>query len=133
MLRANQPSVAIMDGWYLKVLAEGGVIGLVVFIMFMVGTLLFLVSRVRAATGTDSAYWLYSGVLAIFVGYSLAAIGSNVWDYYMTPSVMWILIGFAVTVIDGSHTNSLPRWHTETSDGDSRASHAVSLPRLAKR
>jgi len=109
-LRAgNTEIVTIYDGWYLKVLAEGGVLGIVVFAVFMIITVRFLVSRIAKARD-KSLYYLYLGVLAVFVGLSLAAIGSNVWDYYIVPSVMWVLIGFMVTLVDSSTVDSICMW-----------------------
>lgn len=110
MLRAgSKESVAINDGWYLKVFAEGGVLGIVVFVVFMISTVTFLVLRMAKAKD-EVSYWLYVGVLASFVGFSLVAIVSNVWDYYMVPSVMWMLIGFAVTLTDASTVDSICVW-----------------------
>jgi O-antigen ligase len=102
MLRAGSvDSVAIYDGWYLKILAEAGLLGIAVFAVFMICTIATLLNGALNAQD-DNIYWLCFGVLGIFVGFSLAAVGSNVWDYYMTPSVMWMLIAFAVTCTDMS-------------------------------
>jgi len=91
----GKTSVAIMDGWYLKVLAESGLLGLLIFGLFLVVAITYLIRRMNQSK-LDESFTLYRGVLAALVGLSLAAIGSNVWDYYMIPSVMWILLGLAV-------------------------------------
>jgi len=91
----GKTSVAIMDGWYLKVMAESGLLGLLIFGLFLVIAITYLVRRMKQAK-VDESFRLYRGVLAALAGLSLAAIASNVWDYYMIPSVMWILLGLAV-------------------------------------
>ncbi|MDP9314582.1 MAG: O-antigen ligase family protein [Chloroflexota bacterium] len=108
----SDSSLAIYDGWYLKVAAENGVLGLLTFLSFMACAIGTLIKRVQRA-GTADEYWLNLGILGLFVGVSLSAVGSNVWDYYMLPSVLWTLLGAVVTIGDNQkELQPVAQFHT---------------------
>jgi O-antigen ligase len=97
----NVDAVTVYDGWYLKVLLEGGILGVVIFGAFLLSTISYLITNIHRLMGSR-AYWQVVGIVGGFIGFSLNAIVSNVWDYYMVAPIMWILLGIGVNLIEAT-------------------------------
>jgi len=81
----------ITDGWYLKVLAEGGFPLLISFVFFQVAFLVrmfWLIRRTR-----DETLPFRVAVFSVFVGACVHSIVSNLWDLFMVAHLLWLIVG----------------------------------------
>jgi O-antigen ligase len=86
----NPPEIT--DGWYLKMLAEGGVPLFFAFIVFQGVAIVSIALRLRAPESAASVPFL-SGVVAVLVGTLVQAVASNTWDLFFVAQVLWLLVG----------------------------------------
>lgn len=84
----------ITDGWYLKLLAEGGVLLFLAFGLFLL-TLLLVLARRALATREPRQRAFLSALLGIHCATLVQAAVSNVWDLYFLSQLLWLLAGLA--------------------------------------
>ncbi|MFC1735103.1 O-antigen ligase family protein [Candidatus Hydrogenedentota bacterium] len=87
--------VSALDGWYTKAAAEGGVLGALIFLTFVVMTAKSLYRLHLEQDSRSTSHTLTCGTLGAFVGFSIQGIGSNVWDFFIAAPLMWALLGMA--------------------------------------
>ncbi len=85
-------SPLITDGWYLKVLCEGGIQLFLAFAVFQTVLIskLFL-SIINPAETSSRPYRV--AALATFAGVSIQAVVTNIWDYFLVANILWFLAG----------------------------------------
>lgn len=93
----NTLAVYVYDGWYFKVLLEGGIAGALLFALFVLGAPLYLIAKIRHATARFAWSW-HLCVLAILLGAAVIALVTNVWEHYMVAGVLWMLFGFSTSL-----------------------------------
>jgi len=107
--RDEVPSDApiITDGWYHKLLAEGGVPLLVTFVLFLSTTLLrlFVLSRQRSPPTALTAFRIAG--LAILATTVVQALVSNLWDLFYLSQLVWFITGLASRTDVETSRNSL--------------------------
>ena len=83
---------SITDGWYLKVLAEGGVPLLILgfALQFAVGQQM---GRRWHAHSDRTLRQVFAVALAAFVAGSTQAVFSNLWDLFFAAHLLWIVVG----------------------------------------
>lgn len=92
--------IVVADNWYIKVTQESGVIGLTIFIIFVILFLSYVFKNYRVLT--PSPYRdLILGIGAAFIGFNIQGYGSNVWDFYMVGFVYWLMIAITVNIVQG--------------------------------
>jgi len=92
-LRPDTPMVT--DGWYFKLMAEGGAPLLVSFVVFQALFVFSLWRRLRLEADPDRRLLLIvTG--GLFLGASAMAAGCNLWDLYFTSHLMWFLTGLSM-------------------------------------
>jgi hypothetical protein len=87
----------ITDGWYLKLLAEGGVMLFVAFMLFLVA-LLAVLARGATKARDPQRRALLSALLGIYVATVVQAVVSNVWDLYFLSQLLWFLAGLGTAL-----------------------------------
>ena len=93
----NSLAVHVYDGWYFKVLLEGGVAGALLFLSFVVGAPLYLIAKLRHSVARFAWTWQL-GVLSITLGAIVIALVTNVWEHYMVAPLLWVLFGFSTSL-----------------------------------
>jgi hypothetical protein len=93
---AQKLGVQVVDGYYIKLLAETGVIGALLFSLFIIFTLTSLVQFIKYANYKEKYVYILS--LAVFVGFLFQSLGSNTFDYVNISPFLWIFIGLAIKV-----------------------------------
>ena len=93
------------DGIYFRVLAEQGVPGIVAF-AFTLGGITWVLWRYLPVCDVESRP-LCATMLGFHIGYCVQSIGGNTFDlYYVTP-MYWMMLGFAVCLIERSHGKAI--------------------------
>ncbi|OZQ61772.1 hypothetical protein CA600_24225 [Paenibacillus sp. VTT E-133280] len=91
---AQKLGVNVVDGYYIKIIAETGIIGLILFssfLLLMIHSLFRLIVR-----SNDEKSSIYALVTAILFGFLIQSFGSNTFDYVNIAPFLWIYIGFAL-------------------------------------
>ncbi|WP_138501890.1 O-antigen ligase family protein [Nostoc sp. PA-18-2419] len=88
---------------YIRALTEGGIIGLLTFLVFLIVQGARLVQLIRTTSPSSSQYKLCSILLAIFVSMPVAMITENIWSH-TTLFFYW----FTLFAIVGWNWNNLP-------------------------
>jgi ABC-type multidrug transport system fused ATPase/permease subunit len=87
----------VTDGWYLKVLSEGGIFLFVSFIGFIVS--IFNKSFLNVTSSKDVHVRIYSTViLSLLVSVIIQATVSNIWDLYFTAQCLWLICGIGCAI-----------------------------------
>lgn len=82
----------VTDGWYLKILSEGGVFLLVCFVGLMISTIARSILTVtRERDNSLRAY--YTCISAITISSTLQSIVTNIWDLYFVSNFLWVVYG----------------------------------------
>lgn len=93
----NEIGIDVIDSYYLKLLAEGGIFGFSLFLFSMFYIILLLVRKIYwnniKSFKDKRGFNLIS--LAIITGTLLQSIGSNPLDYVATAPFFWIFIGIS--------------------------------------
>jgi hypothetical protein len=95
----------ITDGWYLKLLAEGGVSLLIAFMGFLMCLMWALVHALFVERDPKRRA-LLSGILGIYAAASVQGLVSNLWDLYFLSQVLWLLAGIGAAVSFASIASS---------------------------
>jgi O-antigen ligase len=90
--RFSSSAPDITDGWYLKVLAEGGILLLVTFVAWMLSTYAALIRNVKARQSPEITALHVAGT-SIFVAACIQSVFSNTWDYYLVSHYLWFSVG----------------------------------------
>ncbi|MFC1736017.1 interleukin-like EMT inducer domain-containing protein [Candidatus Hydrogenedentota bacterium] len=90
-------AVAALDCWYLKVMAETGIHGLIVFLVFLAAASLKMLHTWRHGR-EGPGRWISLGILAAFLGVAARSAGSNVLDFYFVAPLVWCLLGIACSI-----------------------------------
>jgi O-antigen ligase len=105
---AGAPSVT--DGWYHKLMAEGGFTLLVAFLLFQLITIIHLLRKARCAA-PPPVKALRCAIFCIFVVASIQALVSNIWDLYYVNQLLWFLVGIG-TRSDGPRARGASRFNS---------------------
>ncbi|RPJ55228.1 MAG: S-layer homology domain-containing protein, partial [Acidobacteria bacterium] len=89
------PLMRVTDSWYVKTAIEVGIPGLLLFLLFLL-TFFRRVAR-HPSTGFQRRWLLMSSLFLI--GFSVQAIGSNTWDFFLAPHFLWFVLGIATCVL----------------------------------
>lgn len=84
----------ITDGWYLKLLAEGGIPLFITFALYLAVSFILLLKSTLAARGIRPRAFL-SALLGIQLATLAQAMVSNVWDLYYLSQLLWLMGGVA--------------------------------------
>lgn len=87
----------ITDGWYLKLLAEGGVPLFLAFSAYLVSSFVRM-ARALAICKFSRRRALLSTLFGIHLATVTQAFVSNVWDLYYMSQLLWLFSGMAVTL-----------------------------------
>lgn len=93
----------ITDGWYHKLLAEGGILLLASFCLFQAATLVRLIVQARRRRASAEVRAFRIATLAIFSTAIVQAFASNLWDLFYLSQLLWFVTGL------GSRTDILHR------------------------
>ncbi len=96
-LDETSASQGIYDGAYFKILAESGFIGIIVFLLFLFTVVVCLLRSLNLRQNRQ-IWAIRLGMLAAFLGFSVEAIVSSVWEHYMVAGIMWILLGLTANL-----------------------------------
>lgn len=103
----------ITDGWYLKLLAEGGIPLFVAFIAYLIIAIIAIAKAVSLAQGPQLKAFL-SAMLGIQIGLIAQAAASNIWDLYYLSQISWLLGGISIASSAGvlrRHAQNPPITH----------------------
>jgi len=95
----NQPELArklgisVIDGFYVKIIAETGVIGILSFILFIFSVIKLTINSISLAKNWIRLHNIIT--LSIFSGLLFQFIGSNVLDFIAISPFIWIFIGIS--------------------------------------
>lgn len=85
--------VYVIDGYYAKILIETGVFGFLCFIVYAISIIIFLVNSYKVYNNS-----IHILTLAIFMGFLVQSIGSNVFDFVNIAPFLWIYLGFSLRI-----------------------------------
>ncbi|NUU59622.1 O-antigen ligase family protein [Paenibacillus agri] len=91
---AQKLGVNVVDGYYIKIIAETGIIGLVLFSGFLILMFHSLFQLIVKSSDEKSSF--YALTTAILFGFLMQSFGSNTFDYVNISPFLWIYIGFAL-------------------------------------
>lgn len=89
---------SISDGWYFKVIAETGFLGILTFGSFLLVTLNRLYRLARRARSDNLEWGYHAALLGMFVGMSALALVSNAWDIEPMAPIMWVFLALGASI-----------------------------------
>jgi hypothetical protein len=92
----NNPGSA--DGWYFKLLLEGGIITFFSFSFYLIYQIIYYFINFNKSKNKFIQLLICSTTFSI-IGFSFQGIGSNVWDFYLVSSFLWFMIGITNNLI----------------------------------
>jgi hypothetical protein len=81
----------ITDGWYLKVLAEGGFPLLMSFVFFQWLSLMRMFRLIKRTR--DETLPFRVATFSIFLGACIQAVPTNIWDLFVVSHLLWLIVG----------------------------------------
>lgn len=91
---AQKLGVNVVDGYYIKIIAETGIVGMILFSGFLLLTIHSLIRLTKKTSNATSS--TYALITAIFLGFVVQSFGSNTFDFVNISPFLWIYIGFAI-------------------------------------
>lgn len=91
---AQSLGVNVVDGYYIKVIAETGIVGIILFCLFVIIVMHSLLTAVGKYKCNNRDIHIVT--LAIFSGFLIQSFGSNIFDYVNLAPFLWIYLGFSI-------------------------------------
>ncbi|MBT2290571.1 O-antigen ligase family protein [Paenibacillus albidus] len=91
---AQKLGVNVVDGYYVKIIAETGIIGLLLFSGFLILVIHSLIKLIKKSSNERSSTYVL--ITAILFGFLIQSFGSNTFDFVNISPFLWIFIGFAI-------------------------------------
>ncbi len=93
-------AVYTTDGWFLKIACETGIAGLLSYLALA----LYYLVLVKKNLSTHR-YSLFSFVTVLFIMVNAQAVVANIYDFYPTISLFWLLMGYSINIIEQKQVN----------------------------
>jgi len=93
-------AVYATDGWFLKLACETGIPGLLSYL-----ALAFYYLVLVAKNLSKHKYSLYSFVVVLFIMINAQGIVANIYDFYPTISIVWLLLGYSINIVEQKQAN----------------------------
>jgi len=94
----NKDYVGSADGWYFKLLLEGGIITFFLFSFYLVYQIIYYFFNFNKSNNKFIQLLICTSSFSI-IGFSFQGIGSNVWDFYLVSPFLWFMIGITNNLI----------------------------------
>lgn len=85
--------IPVIDGFYIKTIAETGIVGIVLFFAFSFLSIVQLINAIRISDQNNRV--IHITVLSIFCGVIIQCVGSNVFDFINIGPYIWLLLGIS--------------------------------------
>ena len=97
--------ITVIDGFYIKLLAETGLIGILSFMIFIFLSIIQLINSIVRSENTQKAFHVVT--LSILIGFCMQSIGSNPFDFITVSPILWILLGLSNNLYANSKNRGL--------------------------
>ena len=94
---AQSLGVNVVDGYYVKLVVETGIVGMFLFSMFLFLEIHSLLKAIKKYKSKNRD--IYVLTLAIFGGFLAQSFGSNPLDYVNIAPFLWIYLGFSMKLL----------------------------------
>lgn len=100
--RSGAGSTVVADGNYIAYLGELGIVGALGLVAMLIG-LFWVLGRWQRATDDPGLKALGMALIAYLAGECVHAVSANVFEYYYTWPVFWLLVGVYVCRCEAGH------------------------------
>jgi hypothetical protein len=105
-ISASYSSTKVIDGYYVKILAETGILGIVSVLLFLLTSGFQLIVSIRRTRKKEfNSYYVIS--LSLLVGFSMQSIGSNPFDFTAISSYIWLFLGISNFHVEAREPDSI--------------------------
>lgn len=96
----REAGVDVIDSYYLKVLAEGGLLGIILFVYSLLFSAIILVRKLKKVPQKPVNFYVERKnfvliSLSVLVGTVFQSVGSNPFDFIATAPFFWIFLGIS--------------------------------------